>query len=68
MSRKSWDRKVDAEFDAIARPAVHALSQLAGELPSWKYAGLHALIADLAFEAAYSRTQLQLGSQPPLVK
>ncbi len=64
MTRAKWDKRVGTEFDGLARPAVEALSTVAGDLPGWQYAAIHALVADLAFEAARARTQVQLGAQP----
>jgi len=66
-TRKKWDTLADAEFRSLSRPAVAALSRVAGDLEPWRYAAIHALLAELAEEAAYSKTQLLLGPQPPLI-
>ena len=66
-TRKKWDTLADAEFRSLSRPAVAALSRVAGDLESWRYSAIHALLVDLAEEAAISRTTLQLGPQPPLI-
>jgi len=66
--RAKWDRKCATEFTPLSRAATQALSEIAGaHLESWRYSALHTLVADLAFEAAYARTQLQLGPQPSLM-
>ncbi len=64
--RESWDRTCDETLAGLLRPATEALSTVAGDLPGWRYAALRAIVVDLAEEAAFARTQLALGSQPPL--